>query len=92
MHRGHAAAEGYGEKKPSLISLEEGVGKMRAALPRARTRRSSSSAAPVRRIAGTEDALARAKAYEEAGVDALFFAGGMTREQLDAISAAVKCR
>ena len=41
-------------------------------------------------ITGTEDAVRRAKAYEEAGVDALFFAGGMTREQLDAIAAAVK--
>ena len=43
-----------------------------------------------RRSTGTEDVLRRAKAYEEAGVDALFFAGGVTREQLDAISAAVK--
>ena len=36
-------------------------------------------------MTGTEDALARAKAYAAAGVDALFFAGGMTRAQLDAI-------
>src|SRR5690349_23005557 len=41
-------------------------------------------------INGTEDVLRRAKAYEEAGVDALFFAGGLTPEQLDAISLAVK--
>lgn len=41
-------------------------------------------------IAGTDEVLRRAKAYEQAGVDALFFAGGMTREQLDAISATVK--
>jgi len=32
----------------------------------------------------------RAKAYEEVGVDALFYAGGVTREQLDAISSSVK--
>jgi carboxyvinyl-carboxyphosphonate phosphorylmutase len=81
----------YGEKKPSLISLEEGVGKMRAAL----AAREDPSFVIVGRtsaasITGTEDVLRRAKAYEAAGVDALFFAGGVTREQLDAISSAVK--
>ena len=81
----------YGEKKPSLISLEEGVGKMRAAVAAREdpsfviVGRTSAAA-----IAGTDDVLRRAKAYEQAGVDALFFAGGMTREQLDAISASVK--
>jgi carboxyvinyl-carboxyphosphonate phosphorylmutase len=81
----------YGEKQPSLISLEEGVGKMRAALAAREdpsfviVGRTSAAA-----IAGTDDVLRRAKAYEEVGVDALFFAGGMTREQLDAISATVK--
>ena len=81
----------YGEKKPSLISLQEGVGKMRAAL----AAREDSSLVIVGRtsaasITGTADAVARAKAYADAGVDALFFAGGMTREQLDAIADAVK--
>ena len=41
-------------------------------------------------MTGTEDVVRRAKAYEAAGVDALFFAGGVTREQLDAIHSAVK--
>jgi carboxyvinyl-carboxyphosphonate phosphorylmutase len=81
----------YGEQKPSLISLEEGVGKMRAAL----AAREDSSFVIVGRtsaaaIAGTEDVVRRAKAYADVGVDALFFAGGMTREQLDAIAEAVK--
>jgi carboxyvinyl-carboxyphosphonate phosphorylmutase len=81
----------YEEKKPSLISLDEGVGKMRAAI----TAREDPSFVIVGRtsaaaISGTEDVLRRAKAYEAAGVDALFFAGGMTREQLDALSNAVK--
>ena len=81
----------YGEKKPTLISLEEGVGKMRAALAAREdpsfviVGRTSAAA-----ITGTEDVLRRAKAYADAGVDALFFAGGMTREQLDALSSAVK--
>lgn len=80
----------FGEKKPTLISLEEGVGKMRAALSAREDPlltiigRTSATA-----IAGTEEAVRRAKAYAEAGVDALFFAGSMTRDQLDAIAAAV---
>ena len=81
----------YGEKKPTLISLDEGVGKMRAAL----TAREDPSLVIVGRtsaasITGTEDVVRRAKAYADAGVDALFFAGGLTREQLDAIASAVK--
>jgi len=81
----------YGEKNPTLISLEEGVGKMRAAVAAREdpsfviVGRTSAAA-----ITGTEDVVRRAKAYEAAGVDALFFAGGVTTEQLDAIAAAVK--
>src|SRR5271165_1683230 len=74
----------FGEKRPTVISLEEGVGKMRAALAAREdpsfviVGRTSAAA-----MTGTEDVLRRAKAYEQAGVDALFFAGGVTREQLD---------
>jgi carboxyvinyl-carboxyphosphonate phosphorylmutase len=81
----------YGEKQPGLISIEEGVGKMRAAVAAREdpsfviVGRTSAAA-----ITGTEDVVRRAKAYEAAGVDALFFAGGVTTEQLDAIAAAVK--
>jgi oxaloacetate decarboxylase len=82
---------GYGEAKPGLVSLEEGVGKMRAAL----AGRQDPALCVIGRtsapsITGTEDAIARARAYEAAGVDALFFAGGMTRVQLDAIADAVR--
>jgi oxaloacetate decarboxylase len=82
---------GYGEAKPVLVSLEEGVGKMRAAL----AGRQDSALCVIGRtsapsLTGTEDAIARARAYEAAGVDALFFAGGMTRAQLDAIADAVR--
>ncbi|MDA0239471.1 MAG: isocitrate lyase/phosphoenolpyruvate mutase family protein, partial [Proteobacteria bacterium] len=41
------------------------------------------------RLTGPDDAVARAKAYEAAGVDAVFLAGAQTREQLEAVSAAV---
>jgi oxaloacetate decarboxylase len=82
---------GYGEAKPVLVSLEEGVGKMRAAL----AGRQDSALCVIGRtsapsLTGTEDAIARARAYEAAGVDALFFAGGMTRAQLDAMADAVR--
>jgi len=74
-----------------LISLEEGVGKMQAAVAARRDPRLAivgrTSAAAV---TGMEDALARARAYAAAGVDALFFLGLKTRAQLEAIAA--ECR
>ncbi len=86
-----ALPRGFRETKPRLISIEEGVGKMRAALG-AREDPSlviigRTSAAAVSSI---DDAIARARAYEAAGVDALFFAGGMNEANLDAMASAVK--
>jgi carboxyvinyl-carboxyphosphonate phosphorylmutase len=81
----------FGEKNPSLISIEEGIGKMRAALS-AREDKSlvvigrTSAAA----IADWREALVRAKAYEKQGVDAMFFAGGVTQELLEALKAELK--
>jgi len=80
----------YGETKPGLLSIEEGVGKLRAAL----AAREDKSFAVVGRtsaaaMTGTADAVARAKAYQATGVDALFFAGRITRDQLDAIAGEV---
>jgi len=80
----------FGEAKPSLVSLDEGVGKMRAAV----AAREDPALVIIGRtsapsIAGTEDALSRAQAYAAAGVDALFIAGGLTRPQLDALAGAV---
>lgn len=81
----------YGEAKPQLISLDEGVGKMKAA----RDGRSDLSLVIFGRtgapsITNIDDAVMRAKAYEAAGVDALFFTGIKTRPELQAISAATK--
>jgi carboxyvinyl-carboxyphosphonate phosphorylmutase len=81
----------YGEARPTLVSLEEGVGKMRAALAARQDQALcviGRTSAPS--MTGTEDAIARARAYEAAGVDGLFFAGGMTRSQLDSIADAVR--
>lgn len=71
-----------------LIPLEEGVGKMKAALAARRDPRLAvvgrTSALAVN---GLDDALARGRAYEAAGVDALFFLGVRTRVQLEALAA-----
>ena len=74
-----------------LLSLEEGVGKMKAALAGRQDKRlvivGRTSAMA---ITGVADTIARLKAYEEAGVDMLFMAGVKTRAQLDVVAAAVK--
>jgi carboxyvinyl-carboxyphosphonate phosphorylmutase len=76
---------------PQLLSLEEGVGKMKAAV---RARGDSGMAifgrTSAHAITGVEDAIKRFKAYEQAGVDALFVPGIKKREDLDQISAALK--
>jgi oxaloacetate decarboxylase len=83
--------QAYGEAKTQLISLEEGVGKMKGALDG----RGDPSLVIVARtgaasITSIEDAIKRAKAYEATGVDALFFTGVKTRAELEAIAAATK--
>ena len=77
--------------KPQLIPVEEGVGKMKAALAGRQDRslviagRTSALA-----IAGLDEAVKRARAYEAAGVDAMFLAGGVTVEAVEAVSAAIR--
>jgi carboxyvinyl-carboxyphosphonate phosphorylmutase len=77
--------------KPRMISIEEGAGKMRAALE---GRQDSNLVIAGRTsavsITNLDDAILRANAYADAGVDAMFFTGLQTVAQLDAISAAVK--
>ena len=81
----------HGTTKPRLISIAEGVGKMKAALA---GRQDPALAIAGRTsaviITGLDDAIARGQAYEAAGVDALFFVGIKARAELDAISAATK--
>jgi oxaloacetate decarboxylase len=87
-----ALPAGFGAPdKARLLSIEESAGKMRAALRARQDKRLAivgrTGAAS---ITGIDDTVARAKAYEACGVDALFFVGLKTRAQLDAIAAAVK--
>jgi carboxyvinyl-carboxyphosphonate phosphorylmutase len=83
--------QAFGQTGTQLIPLEEGVGKMKAAVDArddpaliimARTGAVS--------ISGLDDAITRAIAYEGTGVDALFLTGVKTHAELEAISAATK--
>ena len=80
--------QAFGQTKTQLISLEEGVGKMKAAVEA----RGDQALVIVGRtgaasISGLDDTVARAKAYEKTGVDALFFTGIEVRAELEAIAA-----
>ena len=81
----------FGGGKPRLISIEEGAGKMRAAVAARRDAglviAGRTSAPSMTSIA---DTIARAKAYAAAGVDAIFLVGVKARADLDAIAAEVK--
>lgn len=81
----------FGDGKTQFISIEEGVGKMRAALA-GRQDPALVIAGRTGAVAvnGIEDAIARARAYEAAGVDAMFFTGVKTRAELEAIHAAIR--
>jgi oxaloacetate decarboxylase len=83
--------QAYGQSKVQLLSLDEGLGKMKAAVD---ARRDNSLALFARTsapsVTGMADAIARGKAYEAAGVDALFFTGIKTRAELTAIAAETK--
>jgi oxaloacetate decarboxylase len=80
----------FGGNEGQLISIEEGVGKMRAALAgRQDPRLVIVGRTSAIGITGVEDTIKRLKAYEAAGVDMLFMAGLKNREQLDAVASAV---
>lgn len=81
----------FGGGKPRLISIEEGVGKMRAALAARQDSElviAGRTSAPS--LSSIADTIARAKAYEATGVDAIFLVGVKSRADLDAIAAQVK--
>ncbi len=85
LPRGFGEPEGEGH----LTSLEEGVGKMKAAL----AARQDSSLVIIGRTSalhvGIPEAITRVKAYEKAGVDAIYLSGG-TLEGVKAIHAATR--
>jgi carboxyvinyl-carboxyphosphonate phosphorylmutase len=80
---------GYGAPKPQLLSAEEGLGKIRAALA---ARQDPATVIVARTsaiaISNLDDAIHRAKLYSAAGADALFFTGVSESAQIAAIHAA----
>lgn len=78
-------------EKPELLSLEEGVGKMKAALEgRSDPRLVVAGRTSAIGITGLQDTIRRAKAYEGAGVDAMFLVGVKTREDIEAVAAEIR--
>src|SRR5882724_7847451 len=83
--------QAFGQAGTQLIPLEEGVGKMKAAVDA----RGDASLVIIARtgaasVTSLDDAIARAIAYEGTGVDALFFTGIKTRAELEAVTASTK--
>jgi carboxyvinyl-carboxyphosphonate phosphorylmutase len=81
--------QAFGQARTQLISMQEGVGKIKAALDA----RNDPALAVIGRtgaasVTSVDDAIVRAKAYQATGVDALFFTGVKTRAELEAIAAA----
>jgi carboxyvinyl-carboxyphosphonate phosphorylmutase len=80
-----------GNGKPQLLSIDEGVGKMRAAIEaRGDLGLAIAGRTSAASITSVADAIVRAKAYEAAGVDAIFLVGVKTRSELDTIAGAIR--
>ncbi len=86
-----ALPQAYGQGgETRLLPLAEGTAKMKAAV----AARADPSLVVVGRssavgVTGLDDAIARAKAYQTAGVDALFLLGVTTRAEVEALADAV---
>ena len=79
-----------GAGKPQLISIDEGVGKIRAAVEaRVDAELVIAGRTSAAGWTGIDDAIVRLRAYEAAGSDALFLVGVKSREELDKIADAV---
>ena len=85
-----ALPRGFGAAGAELLSLDEGIGKMKAALAaRADPALAIAGRTGALRITGLDDTLRRVKAYQQAGVDAIFLAGAATRDEVAAVAAEV---
>lgn len=81
----------FGSDGEQLISIDEGVGKMKAALAgRQDTNLVVVGRTSALRIAGTDEAVRRAIAYEKAGVDAIFLVFPQTKADIEAVNEAVR--
>ena len=76
---------------PSLLSIEEGVGKMRAAVDgRSDPSMVIAGRTSAPHLTSVDDTIARSRAYVEAGVDAIFLVGVPSRSVLEAISTEIE--
>lgn len=77
--------------KAQLTPLKEGIGKMRAALTaRADPNLVIAGRTSAPAISNIADAIERARAYQDTGVDAIFLVGVKTKQDLDTIAGAIK--
>jgi carboxyvinyl-carboxyphosphonate phosphorylmutase len=85
LPREHGAGD-----QATLLPIEAGIGKVRAAVAARHDAdlviagRTSAAA-----LTGVDDAIQRAKAYEDAGADAIFLVGVKARADMDALAAAI---
>ena len=81
----------FGDGTVRPLSIDEGVGKMKAAVA-ARTDPAMAILARTGAITmtGLEDTLARIRAYEKVGVDGIFLSGVRTRAEVEAVHATTK--
>jgi carboxyvinyl-carboxyphosphonate phosphorylmutase len=81
----------FAEASVQPISIEEGVGKMKAAVA-ARKDKNMVILARTGAITmtGLDDTLARIRAYEKTGVDGIFLAGIRTRAEIEAVHATTR--
>ena len=79
----------FGEKQgASVVSLEEAVGKMKAAVAGKRDLETVViGRCAAMSVEGIDSVVARAKAYEDAGVDSLFITGLSTKSHVEAVEA-----
>src|SRR3954464_7928779 len=77
--------------KPTLIPVEEGIGKMKAALSARQDKKLviAGRTSPLQ-LTSLDDAMRPARAHEAARVDAIFLAGGITVEAIEAISSEIR--
>ena len=77
----------FGANGAQLLSVEEGIGKMKAALAgRTDPALTIAGRTSALRISNLDDTIKRVKAYEAAGVDAIFLAGANTRDEVAAVA------
>jgi carboxyvinyl-carboxyphosphonate phosphorylmutase len=81
----------FGGGGDAVLSIDEGAGKMKAALT---ARRDPNMVVAGRtsslRITGLGDTIKRVKAYEAVGVDAVFLAGATTKAEVEAVASEMK--